>query len=131
MNRAEKRRQHKLAQQAAKKSKSLQSSETSFQSVIDLAVQHQNAGRFSEAEGIYKQILQTDPDQPVALHLLGVIAFQVGKSAISVDLITRALALQPDYTKAHNNLGTAFEGLGKMNKAVDSYRKALRLRRSP
>jgi len=125
MNRAEKRRQHKLAQQAAKKSKSLQSSETSFQSVIDLAVQHQNAGRFSEAEGIYKQILQTDPDQPVALHLLGVIAFQVGKSAISVDLITRALALQPDYTKAHNNLGNALQSLGRLNEAVASYGKAI------
>ena len=41
-----------------------------IQQAIDLAVQHHNAGRLPEAENIYQQILQTNPDQPVALHLL-------------------------------------------------------------
>ncbi len=128
MNRAEKRRQHKLAQKAAKKSKSSQSADPSFQPAIDLAVQHQNAGRFSEAEAIYKQILRSDPDQPVALHLLGVIAFQVGKSAIAVDLITKALTLRPDYSTAHNNLGNALQSLGQLQEAVSSYGKAITLK---
>ena len=49
-----------------------------IQQAIDLALQHHTAGRLSDAESIYNQILQSDPDQPVALHLLGVIAHQVG-----------------------------------------------------
>ena len=74
-----------------------------IQQAIDLAVQHHNAVRLPEAENIYQQILQTNPDQPVALHLLGVIAHQVGKNDVAVDLITRALAIKPDYAEAHSN----------------------------
>ena len=67
------------------------------QKAIGLAVQHHNAGRLSQAESVYQKILQTDPNQPVALHLRGVIAHQVGKNDKAVDLITRALAIKPDY----------------------------------
>ena len=56
---------------------------------MDLAFQHHTAGRLPEAEGIYQQILQVDPDHPVAMHFLGVIAHQMGKNDIAVDLITR------------------------------------------
>lgn len=41
---------------------------------LELAVQHHNARRLAEAESIYWRILQTDPNQPMALHLLGVVA---------------------------------------------------------
>ena len=40
-----------------------------FQQVaIDLAIQHHTAGELAKAESIYQQILEVDPDQPVALH---------------------------------------------------------------
>ena len=99
-----------------------------IQQVIDLAVQHHNEGRLSKAESIYQQILQSDPNQPVALHLLGVIAHQVGKNDTAVDLITRALALKPDYPEAHSNLGVSLQSLGKLEEAVASYRTALGLK---
>ena len=98
-----------------------------IQQAIDLAVQHHTAGRLPEAESIYQQILQADPDQPIALHLLGLIARQVGKNKIAVDLITKALAIKPDYAEAYNNLGNALRGLGKLEEAVASCRKALDL----
>ena len=71
-----------------------------IQQALDLAVQHHTAGRLPQAESIYNQILQSDPDQPVALHLLGVIAHQVGKHDTAVDLITKALAIKPDFAEA-------------------------------
>jgi Flp pilus assembly protein TadD len=46
----------------------------SIQQSLALAVQHHNEGRLPEAESILQQILQVDPNQPVALHLLGVIS---------------------------------------------------------
>ena len=67
-----------------------------IQQAIDLAVQHHNAGRLPEAENIYQQILQSEPNHPTALHLLGVIAHQVGKHETAVDLITKALAIKPE-----------------------------------
>ncbi len=99
-----------------------------IQQAIDLALQHHNAGRLSQAESIYQQILQSDPNQPDALHLLGVIAHQVGKNDTAVDLITRAIAIDPDLAEAHSNLGTALRDLGKLEEAVASYHKALNLK---
>ena len=78
-----------------------------IQQAIDLAVQHHTAGRLPEAENIYQQILQSEPDHPTALHLLGVIAHQVGKNDTAVDLIARALVLNPDLAEAHSYLGLA------------------------
>jgi len=96
-----------------------------IQQTIDLAVQHHTAGRLSEAEQLYQQILQAHPNQPNALHLLGVIAYQVGKNDIAVELITKALAIQPNYAEAQVNLGNALKSLGKLDEAVASFQKAL------
>ena len=92
---------------------SKQAQTLSLQQALDLALQHHTAGRLSDAETIYQQILQTDPDQPIALHLLGVIAHQVGKNDKAVDLITRALAIKPDFAEAHSNLSNALRALGR------------------
>ena len=106
-------------------SPSLEQQAPTIQQSLDFAVQHHTADRLPEAESIYQQILQADPNQPVALHLLGVIAHQVGKHNTAVDLITKALAIKPDYVEAHNNLGLAFKELGKLDEAMASYHKAL------
>ncbi|NQV47344.1 MAG: tetratricopeptide repeat protein, partial [Rhodospirillaceae bacterium] len=123
MNRAEKRRQQKLAKKAAGRSPNQQS--LANQQHLGLAIQHHNAGRLSEAEGLYQQILHTDPDQPDALHLLGLIANQAGKKDTAVDLIAKALAAKPDYAEAHSNLGNVLKDLGKLEAAVESYHKAI------
>ena len=40
-----------------------------LQQALDLAVEHHQAGDLPQAEHIYNQILQADPNQPQALHL--------------------------------------------------------------
>lgn len=72
--------------------------------------------------------MQTDPDQPVALQLLGVIAHQEGRNDIAVRLITRALAIKPDYFDAHMNLGSVFRRMGKLDEAIASVRMAVAIR---
>ena len=99
-----------------------------IQQAIDLAAQHHKEGRLSQAETAYQRILESDPNQPIALHLLGVVAHQTGKNDVAVDLITRAIAIDPDLAEAHSNLGTALRGLGKLEEAVTSYHKALALK---
>ena len=98
------------------------------QRAIDLAAQHHKEGRLSQAETAYQRILESDPNQPIALHLLGVVAHQTGKNDVAVDLITRAIAIDPDLAEAHSNLGTALRDLGKLEEAVTSYHKALALK---
>ena len=90
----------------SKLEKSLQSANSpseqrrfSFQQTLDLPADLglTLAGDLSKAENIYQQILQTDPNCPDALHFLGVISHQAGKSNRAVDLIKKALIVKPDY----------------------------------
>jgi predicted O-linked N-acetylglucosamine transferase (SPINDLY family) len=83
------------------------------------------AGRLPKAERLYRRVLRADPDQPVALHLLGVVVHQRGESALSVELISKALAIKPDYADAHGNLAIVFKDRGELAAAVACHRKAL------
>jgi len=42
---------------------------------IETALSHQRAGRLKEAAGIYQKILEIDPKQSDAMHLLGMVFF--------------------------------------------------------
>ena len=129
MNRAEKRRQMKLAGKAAKASKPVPTEQPmTIQQAIDLGMQHQNSGDLPKAESIYQQILLAEPKQPVVLHLLGVIAHQVGKNDIATDLIGKALAIKPNYAEAYSNLGNVLKVQGKLDDAVASYHKAITIK---
>lgn len=120
MNRAEKRRQSKLA----RKIKSEQQT-SNIQQNLNLAIQHHSAGHLPEAEGIYQQILQINPKHPVALNLLGVVAHQTGDNDSAVEHLTKAISFHPNFAEAHSNLGLALQALGKLDEAVESYQRAI------
>ena len=95
---------------------------------LAIAVQHQQGGRLQAAEQIYRQILAAEPNQPDALHLLGVIASQMGRHEVAVEYIERAIRLQGSAAFFHNNLGEAYRALRRNPEAVACYRRALELR---
>ncbi len=95
---------------------------------IDEAITHHTAGRLTEAESIYTQILQIQPDHPDALHLLGVVAHQVGKHEIAVNLIKRALTFRPLFPEAHCNLGNTLTALNKLDQAEENYQIAIKIK---
>jgi tetratricopeptide (TPR) repeat protein len=98
-----------------------------LQQALGQAVQYLNSGQPGNAEKLFRQILAVEPDQPAALHLLGVLAHRAGQSDDGLRLINRALALQPDYLAAHNNLGNILRDLGRLEEAERSYRRAIEL----
>jgi len=91
------------------------------------ALRHHEAGRLSEAERLYRQILAVDPDHADSLHLLGMVAYQVGRHDVAVDLIGRAIRRHANVAFYHCNLGLALSAQGKLDAAVTSYRQALAL----
>jgi Flp pilus assembly protein TadD len=56
-----------------------------------------------------------------------VIAYQEGRHAEAVELISQALAIDERQPAAHSNLGNALEALGELDRAMQSYRSALAL----
>src|SRR5262245_33092695 len=87
---------------------------------LELAVQHQQAGRLADAQGLYQTILRADPNHPDALHLLGTIALQTGNFHEAADLIGRAIRAYPAAAHYHCNLGHALASLGQLEQAIAS-----------
>lgn len=68
------------------------------------ATAYHQTGRLAQAEQIYRQILQQNPQQVEALNLLGVISCQHGRFDEGIALYRQALALKPEFTMARENL---------------------------
>ena len=96
---------------------------SAFQRALAL---HQ-AGRLTEAEAIYGQILKVEPNHFDASHLLGVIYYQRGTHADAVRQIDAALKVNSKFADAHANRGNALLKLGSSDEALVSYDKALAL----
>lgn len=87
-------------------------------------VLHQR-GELAEAEQVYRKILTMDPLHSDSLHLLGVLAHQVGRDDVAIALIQQAIAIDKNQASYHSNLGTALHALGNLSEAAVSYRNAL------
>jgi len=105
-----------------------QLSDLSISQVIQVAREHHQAGRLSQAEAIYQQILQVAPNHPDALHLSGLIALRRGKNEIAVDLISRAISVNPSNPTYYINLGNALKDQGRLEEAILNYRQALSIK---
>ncbi len=86
------------------------------------------AGRLTEAQTVYKQILSRFPDHPETLHLLGIIALQSGQNKVAADLIQKAVKGEPNHPVYLSNLGNAFMALSLLDDAVPCYQKAIKIK---
>jgi protein O-GlcNAc transferase len=86
------------------------------------------AGRFSEAESIYGQILAAQPNHPDALHLLGVVIGQAGRVDEATELIRRAISFAPGNAGYHCDLGNFLQMRGQTDDAIASFERALTLK---
>jgi SAM-dependent methyltransferase len=90
---------------------------------LEPALAHHRAGRLAKAEAGYREILQFEPQHPDALHLLGVIAQQMGHYDDAIQLI-RAIRNNPKAADYRTSLGSTYQLQGKLDAAAASYRNA-------
>jgi predicted O-linked N-acetylglucosamine transferase (SPINDLY family) len=91
-------------------------------------LEHHQAGRLDEAKVLYRDILDRVPDHADALHLLGVLSGQAGQTVAAIDLIGRALAINPAAADYHNNLGESYRRAGDTEAAIACFRRAIALK---
>jgi tetratricopeptide (TPR) repeat protein len=101
---------------------------TTVAEALAWAVQAHQAGRWQQAETLYRHVLRADPVNAGALHLLGVLAFQFGQHEQALDYIRQAIVIRPQDASFHSNQGLVLDALHRSDEAVASYREALRLR---
>jgi len=95
--------------------------------VVALAEQKREAGLLGEAESLCRQVLQSFPQNAPALHLLGIIAHQVGNALAAIELLQRAVAARGDVALYHSNLGEMLRLSGRPKEAIASGRRAIEL----
>lgn len=95
---------------------------------LEQALSLHRAGQFEEAAAIYQRVLEDFPDQPNALHLLGVTETERGRPEQAAELIRKAMKFVPDAPEPYVDLGNALRAMGKRDEAIESYRRALALR---
>ena len=92
------------------------------------ALQLHEQGRLNEAENIYRQILETAPDNADVLNLLGLIAQAKGMHSQATELFYHAVKQAPKHAPFWFNLGLSLENDNKPIEALQAYQTALELK---
>ena len=95
--------------------------------LLSIGLENHRHGRIEQAAAAYERVIEADPGNPDANHLLGIVAHQMGRDDLSVELITTAIGTNPGIADYHCNLGNALRGLTRNDEAADAYRIALKL----
>jgi len=121
-----KRYKHCCGSEGAQSSPGNTPAPASAQSVLEVAMNHHQNGRLSEARAAYEAVLAME-DHPYALHYLGVVDMQDGQPEAAETRIRASLQRVPDNPDFLNNLGLTLRAQGRLDEAVVLYRQALDL----
>lgn len=100
---------------------------TTVDQLFAQAVRAHQQNDLGSAELLYRQILSSDPAHADALHLLGFLEHQRGRSELAVPLIRQAISLRPTAAACHSNLGIVLMDEGLLADAVESFQRAVGL----
>ena len=92
------------------------------------AISQHQGGQLQKAESIYQAVLRELPHHPDALHNLGVLAHQTGNHLVAIDLIGRAINVNPRVISYYINRGEAYRAIQKSDAAVASFMQALAMK---
>lgn len=94
---------------------------------MQMAWRHYQRGTREDAVMITLRVLEIEPNNPDALHLLGILAYQVNQQDKAIELLTSAIRFNKKYAPMHGNLALAKLAKGDLNGAAASARKAFAL----
>ena len=97
--------------------------ETLYQRALAL---HQT-GKLTEAEGLYRTLLNFYPNQVEVLSNLSVLLLNLGRHNEGESLVKRSLEIQPRQPSLHYNLAVSLQNQARLEEALASYDEALRL----
>ncbi|HVZ06405.1 tetratricopeptide repeat protein [Rhodopila sp.] len=95
--------------------------------MLRLALQALDAGYPSDAERMLHQVLAAAPRDAAALHVLGIIFYQTGRTDAALGWLDKAAAADPRDATIQVSRGNVLAHQGRLDDAVAAYRKALRL----
>jgi len=96
-------------------------------SVLEQAISLHRNGKLAEAESLYRKLLAQNPHYADAWSFLGLIEIQRKNPAAGIDLIDRAIRINPRNPGFFVNRGNALRDLRRFDDALASFDRALGL----
>jgi Flp pilus assembly protein TadD len=97
---------------------------SSLDEVLREAMIAHRAGRLAAAEMGYRRVLKQRPDDPKALHFLGLLLFHEGDALGGITHLSRSLEREPGNARAWNALGGMLIAVERRAEAARAYRRA-------
>jgi len=94
---------------------------------LQQAIAHHSAGQRFEAAAIYRELLAANPADADALCLSGVLAHEDARHEEALDLMRRALALQPDNASIAHTLANTLRELKQFPESAVVYAQVMHL----
>jgi protein O-GlcNAc transferase len=82
-----------------------------------MAIEQHAAGRFQQAEVVFRRLTQKSPNDANAAYWLGRTLFDTGRVAQSLYFLEKAAALNPKFVEPHGTLSLAMLSLGRSQEA--------------
>ena len=98
----------------------------SYDILLKNAVALHQAGRLDEAENEYRRLLESTPDNPDLLYLLGLVAVQRGAFDAAVSHLFAAVRLSPETVPYRFTLAQALFAAGHPHEALEHYGEVVR-----
>jgi predicted O-linked N-acetylglucosamine transferase (SPINDLY family) len=98
-----------------------------LQQAFELALRRHRAGQWAEAEALYRQVLDAQPNHADAQNNLGILLAHRGDWKGAETVFRGALQTQPNSAPAWVNFGNVLKEQGRHDEALEAYGAALRL----
>ena len=95
--------------------------------LINKGLQLHQSGQPELAIKNYKSVLEEQPGNLDALHLMGMALFAMGESSAALTMLKQAISVAPESPEVLTNLGVVFRQLGHLDDAQKALEKALQL----
>jgi predicted TPR repeat methyltransferase len=92
--------------------------------VLREAMLAHRAGRVAAAEVGYRRVLRERPNDPRALHFLGLLLFHQGDREGGIAHVSGCVHQQPANARAWNALGSMYIATGRRSDAKEAYRRS-------
>jgi len=90
-----------------------------------LGMAHAAEGNLRKGLAQLLEAVKLDPDNAELNHQTAVVLRVLGEYKLSLKYFNRALALQPKFPEAQNNLGTLYLEMGEWDKAIACFKEAV------
>ena len=94
---------------------------------INSAIELFSKGEINQALDAVQDLFKDYPNEPLLFNIRGACHAGLGQLDVAVKNYEEAIAIKPDYAKAHFNLAGSLHDLGQLEAAVKSYEKTIEI----